>query len=221
VKEVAIYVEGGGDSASQKAQLRIGFDGLLSPQKQNAQLKNLRWKLVPSGSRNNAYEAFMHESQKADRSVLCVLLVDSEEGLAKETKGDSVANAQVRKLHLTNRDGWDLRKINPEQIHLMVQCMEAWIVADPEALAEYYGKGFHAKSLPDRVNLEEEPKTEVFGKLANATKRTSKGEYSQANNAKIKHASRLLALIRPAKVAKRCPRFSTFAKWLKNKIDDA
>ena len=34
--EIAIYVEGGGDTAQQKAELRNGFDELLNSQKQAA-----------------------------------------------------------------------------------------------------------------------------------------------------------------------------------------
>jgi Domain of unknown function (DUF4276) len=100
----------------------------------------------------------------------------------------------------------------------MVQCMEAWIVADPSALALYYGTGFHPRSLPARDNLEEEPKLEIYSKLAKATKDTRKGEYSEANHAKIKHASKLLALLDTKIVARRCPRFSALTTWLDEQI---
>ncbi len=122
-------------------------------------------------------------------------------------------NAETRKNHLIKRDGWDLAGVPAEVIHLMVQCMETWIVANPDALADFYGKGFHASSLPVRTNLEEEGKPDVYASLARATKKTSKGEYG-----KIKHASKLLALIDTDKIAKRCPRFKTFSEWLDEKI---
>ncbi|MFN9036545.1 MAG: hypothetical protein ACK5YO_09640, partial [Planctomyces sp.] len=61
----------------------------------------------------------------------------------------------------------------------------------------------------------------VYSKLADATRGTSKGEYSQANHSKIRHAGKLLAMIDAAKVAKRCPRFGTFSGWLGDVINRA
>jgi hypothetical protein len=219
--EIAIYVEGGGDTSQQRAELRIGFDRLLAEQKQAARNKRLNWRLVPSGSRNGAYKAFIQASANADPSTLCVLLVDSEEAVQPEVKGNDEANALLRKQHLEKRDDWKLHDIAPEQIHLMVRCMEAWIVADPEALAEYYGKDFHPKMLPVCKNLEDEPKSELYKKMAKATKDTAKGEYSGANKAKIRHASKLLARIDPKKVAVRCRRFATLIQWIDKQISNS
>ena len=91
----------------------------------------------------------------------------------------------------------------------MVQCMEAWIVADPDKLEEFYKQQFKKNTLPKRNNLEEEAKTDIYEKLKSATKDTQKGEYG-----KIKHASKLLEVIRPDTVAVRCPRFKIFQQWL-------
>lgn len=229
MKKIEIYVEGGGDTAQQKAELRNGLDQLLNTQKQAARDKRFRWKLVPSGGRDAAYKAFINAVDYADAETQCVLLVDSEDEVspelpvvAGETKEQAsqrkLADAMTRRIHLQNRDHWDLAAISPECVHLIVRCMETWIVADPDRMADIYGKDFHRQRLPDLPNLENEPKAVLYTKLAKATEDTKKGEYSEENNSKIKHASKLLEKIRADRVAARCPRFATFTRWLSEKI---
>jgi len=72
-----------------------------------------------------------------------------------------------------------LTNVSPERVHLMVQCMEAWIVADPDALAGFYKQNFKMDSLPKRPNLEDEPKTDLYEKLKKSYKRNSKGRVRQ------------------------------------------
>ncbi|MGZ3431195.1 MAG: hypothetical protein ACXWN0_05495, partial [Isosphaeraceae bacterium] len=187
MKEIAIHFEGGGDTAQQKVEPRTGLGCLLDAQKTAARAKGLGWKLVPSGGRQRAYDALINAMRRGDGTTLNVLPVDSEEALApepppaetesrEEKRQRERSNARVRRDHLAYRDGWDLSDVEPEQIHLMVPCMEAWIAADPDGMALYYGQGFRLKSLPRRLNLEDEPKANLYSKLANATKDTSKGE---------------------------------------------
>ena len=64
--------------------------------------------------------------------------------------------------------------ISEDSVHLMVQTMEAWIVADPDALAAYYGQGFRASALPSRPNLEEEDKDDILSALQRAIQNTGK-----------------------------------------------
>lgn len=216
MKKIAIYVEGGGDTAQQRANIRMGFDELFKVQKQAAQEKRLGWNLVPSGSRNKTYDKFIWALDQSGDETLCVLLVDSEDPIVAETKGNPDENAQIRTRHLMERDKWELNAVDAHPIHLMVQCMETWIVADPETLTAFYGQGFQTKSLPVRKNLEEEPKQAIYAKLAQATRGTGKGEY-----AKINHARQLLAKIDASKVAARCSHFATFTGWLDEQIKNA
>ena len=212
--QIALYVEGGGDTTEQKVELRRGFDRLLEYVKSSARAKRLGWKLACCGDRRAAYEAFINAVRTSPGDVN-VLLVDSEDPIAPETR-DPGRDAAARVAHLSQRDGWDLSATRPERVHLMVRCMEAWIVADPDALAVYYGQGFSLTVLPARPNLEEEPKPDVKDKLARATRGTQKGEYG-----KIKHASQLLQRIDPARVVQRCPRFATLMRWLEQTIEAA
>jgi hypothetical protein len=207
VTELAIYAEGGGDTTHQKAELRVGLDGLLNNVKSKAREKRLGWKLVCAGGRQATYEAFIN-ALHTNPGTINVLLVDSETSIVAATD-DTDQDAAVRVAHLTQCDQWDLSEAHPKRVHLMVQCMETWIVADMAALRRFYGQGFAPNSLPRRVNLEEEPKVDVYEKLVRATRATQKGEYS-----KIQHASQLLQNIDPTQVAARCPRFAILTRWL-------
>jgi hypothetical protein len=77
--------------------------------------------------------------------------------------------------------------------------MEAWLVADPEALADYYDQGFNGNPLPRRLNLEEEDKARIYAALEAATRHTQKGTYR-----KIRHAGDLLARVDQEKAKTRC-----------------
>ena len=201
-RSIEIYIEGGGDGADGKRSLRLGFDALLQRQKSAARERGLRWKIVMRGSRHKAFDAFRDATSKAAKDEIIALLVDAEGTLSDTSPKGRVA-------HLTKRDGWDLTNMASERVHLMVQCMEAWIVADPEILANYYGQDFSRNALSSRQDLEDEPNKSLCGGLAQATRRTQKGEYK-----KIQHASDLLQKLRPEQVAARCPCFGLLTRWL-------
>ena len=123
--------------------------------------KSWRWKLVCCGDRNRAFTAFRAE---CSRRVPGVLLADSESPVRTSPQA-----------HLAATDEWDLNGADPDRVHLMVQVMETWIVADPEALDN--GQGFRANVLPASPNLEEVDKATVADSLRRATERTQKGRY--------------------------------------------
>src|SRR5207245_2704461 len=111
---IAIYLEGGGDTAQQKAELRTGMDALLGPQKQAARAKRLGWRTIPCGGRQQTFNAFKNALQHADAEPLFILLVDSEDAVASETNNADV-NAKARAQHLINRDHWDLSGVDAKQ----------------------------------------------------------------------------------------------------------
>ena len=176
---VAIYMEGGGRGPDTRAALRRGMDALLAPVKQAARDKSLRWKLICCGPRDEALRSFRNAARNGEAAIV-LLLVDAEGPVA--TTGPCE--------HLHARDGWDMRGVDAQSVHLMVQTMEAWIVADAGALGRYYGQGFNAGALPRGGDLERVAKREVERSLRRATERTGKGRYR-----KIAHASDLLQRI--------------------------
>lgn len=187
MRGVEIYVEGGGDNRDRKTALRQGMDGLLAPLKDAAERKALRWKLVCCGSRNAALRAFRN-AVASRRDAFFALLVDAE-GPVSESPSQ----------HLAARDGWDVAFADEKSIHLMVQVMETWIVADVDSLAAYYGQQFRRNALPSARNLEDVPKAEVERALRFATERTMNGRYH-----KIRHARHLLRRIDLDAVRRRC-----------------
>lgn len=203
---IAIYVEGGGQSKDGKAELRVGFDGLLAQQKNAARARRMNWKTVLCGSRGEAFAAF-HNAMTKQTADVVVLVVDSEEAVAD-------SSPQGRIAHLATRDGWQFSGVSEETVHLMVQCMEAWIVADPEKLDEFFGQGFRRNVLPKRLVLDEEPKDLLIEALKSATKPTKKGSYG-----KIEHAGKLLGMVRPGRVANRCKSFRLLTEFLDATID--
>jgi hypothetical protein len=207
VSGIAIYVEGGGDGAQQKASLRRGFDSLFGPWKDRARSKRLAWKVVCAGDGRAAFEAWRHSLATAG-PLRSALLVDSEGPLA----GHGVS---ARCEHLSRR-GWDLVGTPAENVHLMVQCMEVWIVADPDAVQRFYGQGILANALSRRQDLEQEPKADLFRQLEHATRPTQKGRYH-----KIRHASELLAVLDPKRIALRCAHFGVLTHWLDAAIERA
>ena len=185
---VAIYMEGGGDGKGTRAALRQGMDALLQPLKDAAREKALHWKLIPCGGRDKAFLRFRDAANHGDDAII-LLLVDAEGPVNRSPRS-----------YLESRDGWAMQFADSDTVHLMVQTMETWIVADPGTLGTYYGQNFNGNVLPRREDLEMEPKVDVSQALERATERTPKGRYH-----KIKHASALLKRIDVERVKDRCP----------------
>ena len=188
MKGVTIYMEGGGSGPAGKAALRQGMDAFLRQVKDAARRKAIRWKLVVCGSQQETYRRFEHAAQQAGRNEESILLMDADTPVTG-----------LPRAHLLAQHGWDLSFAPEVAVHLMVRVMETWIVADSEALAEYYGRGFKPARLPNRHDLEQEPKQRIEEALKGATRRTKKQSYH-----KIRDASALLKRIDPTKVKVRC-----------------
>lgn len=206
MRAITIYMEGGsgGDSSSGRAELRRGMDKFLRAVKDQARDKRWQWKLVACGTRVQARKAFDNACANEPGSHV-FLLVDSE--------GPVTAGPRQ---HLRRRDGWEFPDVGDDALQLMTQFMETWLVADPDALSDYYGQGFKPKALPASRDLETVDKKTIEAALTRATKSTTKGEYH-----KIKHASDLLERIDPQKVKARCRHCRRLFEQLESVLKEA
>jgi hypothetical protein len=199
--KVCVYVEGGGPKAkSQTATacrkaFHVFFEKVLGDRRKP--------RVIASGSRDEAYHDFCR-SLDNDPDSFPVLVVDSE---------DPIASGRTATEHLRNREKHWTKVMPDGQVYLMVQCMEAWFLADRPALGGYYGEGFKSSSLPSNPKIEEIPKKDLMNGLAGATKGTKKGPYHKTN-----HGFDLLERINPDRVRQASPRADDLIEFLRAKL---
>lgn len=190
VKEIRIYVEGGGDKKDTKARMREGFSGFLKDLSKIARSQRIKWQIIACGSRGNAFSDFK-TALEAHPDAFNVLLVDSEGRVPVDTKPWE---------YLKKHEQWDSPGLDNAHCHLMVQAMEAWLIADTDTLKRFYGQEFKENSIPRNPKVEEIDKGSLEPSLKTASRNTSKGEYQ-----KIQHASKLLEQLDAAKVRSSAP----------------
>jgi hypothetical protein len=185
-KEIRIYIEGV-ERGIEAARMREGFRKFLDQLYQLAQQNGFRFHPpVLCGSGQNAYKEFK-VALKRNKGAVNFLLVDSE---------GPVADGASPWAHL-NCDSFGL---DDSHCHLMAQAMEAWLVADPKALKDFYEKDFNEKALPANPQVEQIPKKDLFDGLHNATAKTKKGKYH-----KTRHAPEILKRLDVDRVCKAAP----------------
>ena len=200
--KIKIYIEGGGEkNSSLKSELRKGFSQFF----EKAGLQGRLPQSIACGSRKEAFNRFRTALKNAKSNELPILLVDSEEPVTTKAW-----------QHVKNRQGdhWDKPSTAAEDhLHLMVQCMESWFMADRETLANYFGQGFDSNALPRNQNIENIPKYDLFNKLKSATKNTTKGQYNKGS-----HSFKILERLDPSKVRKASPHAKRLLKLLDEKL---
>jgi hypothetical protein len=197
---VKVYVEGGGDhNKALETQCRRGFSEFFT----KAGLEGRMPRVMRCGGRQQAYARFRTSHESAGGDDFPILLVDSE---APVVVGSSWEHVRLRP-----GDEWPRPQgASEDQIHLMVQAMEAWFHADKEALQEYFGRGFRAAGLSQRPDVENISKADLFAGLQRATNDCLKGAYSKGE-----HSFQILARIDPARVRSS----SEFAERFLNVLD--
>ena len=151
-------------------------------------------RVVACGSRQRAYDQFCAAINEAETGSFIVLLVDSEA---------AVAASDNPWEHLKKRDNWTQPSAAADNsAQLMVQCMEAWFVADRQSLGAYFGKDFKAAALPARDDVEAIAKGDLERTLKQATRSCSKGKGTYR---KSRHSFELLECLDPSKVMESSP----------------
>jgi hypothetical protein len=196
VSEVRVYAEGGGKGKETRPWLRTGLAAFLEHA-----LGTDKVKVIACGGRTEARNHFLDAAHQHP-TALNLLLVDSERPVT----------APSTKQHLA-AEGWRLPKVADDQLHLMVQTMEAWLVADVEALRDFYGQGFNENALPKARSVEDIAKADLEPALKNATRHTQKGLYH-----KLHHGAVLLGAIRPATVRAKAPHCDRFLRTLEEAV---
>lgn len=201
--EIRVYVEGGGKGKDTRARVKRGFRAFLSDIANVCKTKRVRLHVVACGSIQSSVEDFKL-ALRTHPDAFNVLLVDSD------------GPVQVGLVqHLIARVGWNLHgTVAEENCHLMVQVVEAWLVADPAALQHFYGQGFNSNSLPKNPKVEEIDKRTLYSSLKAATRKTQKGEYH-----KVRHGPELLKRVDVSMVRSAAPHCERLFATLEQKID--
>lgn len=202
VAEIHLYVEGGGNAKDTKTRMREGFSGFCRAIIDRVRQRRIKWRVIACGPRNEAYHDFK-VALEANPGAFNILLVDSE----------GPVSAQPWE-HLHARDGWDKPDADDSHCHLMVQTMEAWLIADLDALDRFYGADFRRTAIPDNPNVEEIDKARLLPALEAATRDTTKGPYH-----KTRHGPRILGELDVNRVRSAAPHCERLFSTLSDLID--
>ncbi len=195
---VQVYVEGGGPTRSGDLadECRKGFSTLFQ------KAIGRRIGITACGGRNQTYDAFA-TAVRQRKYDLAILLVDSEE---------SVGGAAPW-THLQRRDRWEPLD---SPAHLMVVCMETWLLADREALRAHFGDAFEEGRIPKWPKLWEVDKRTLFDAMSDATKDRKKGgAYDKGRD-----SFKILARVDPEKL-EACPHARALFDELRVKLSHA
>ena len=134
-KSIFVYVEGEGGGNKKQPAKRHHLDGefrqawkqFLQPLADFAKTKGvLFFQCIPGRGGSQSLEKFAHPLP-TQAGALRILLIDSERPAAEVTK-------PWKYLPKCKRPNW----ADDRSCYLMVQCLETWLLADPEAIRVHY-----------------------------------------------------------------------------------
>jgi len=183
--------------------------------------------MLRSGFRVFFDKYFNHSGKKIDKLIACQAtpIEDFLDGIRDDSDTNSyhilLIDADVlpdNDYRKSVRETTEWKKhceteIDDNQLHFMVQLMEAWFIADKDALKAYFGEDFKTVKLPKQQNVEEIPAKDVIRKLNEASRNTKRRTYSRD---KAMHGSRILTLLDPHKVIEAAPHCKALFETLKS-----
>ena len=197
-------MEGGGDRAALKSQLRQGFRDLLV----KAGFAGRLPRVVACGPRDRAFRNFGIALREG--SGYPILLVDSESVVRRQHRPKRSSGAWE---HLAASDNW-IRpsQASDDQAQLMATCMETWLIADHRALQTVF-----SDLNPDRLlpleGLEGRSKEETIRALERATSPSRRGSY-----AKGRDSFAVLGIVNPSQLEQWLPHFRRFIETMNTRL---
>lgn len=189
---VTIFAEGGGGRSLNK-ECRRAFKTFL----EGAGANRGSFTIEASGSCANAFKDF--KCALSDGTD-CLLLVDSEEPLCATTKWGHLSKRRHNKLAKPG-------KASEDHVYLMVECMEAWFLADTESLKGFFGRGYKESLIP--ANPEDVPKRTILSILDKMGKAGTKKSYSKGRD-----SFTLLGMLDAKRVIEVCPHAKELVDFL-------
>ena len=187
--QINVYFEG-------NAGLKVGFERLFAELRPTVRETGSDIKFIAARDGPRDYRTAL----RTNRSAWNILLKDSEGPIP----------AQLTTL--CKKLGID--PAHAKHVFWMVELMESWFLADPKAVAAYYGaKGFALKALGNPDDVETISKSTVLRRLKQAAAKCLKGPYD-----KVAHAPALLVGLDPILVQKHAPHCKKLFDAVKAKL---
>ncbi|WP_414657257.1 hypothetical protein ACINK0_02615 [Deinococcus sp. VB343] len=177
---VRIYIEGGAPGNNNVRFFRQAWSKFLRSLDTVAKENGFGGiTIIQGGGRYNAHDQFKNGAFTGEYD-LRILLLDSE------IPGVPLVNLWNTLLAPACGGYTCPSWATDDNLYLMVPTVEAWLMTDHDALADYYRRNFdRSKLLPSNPFLEGKIKTDLDASLSAASQHTQKGVYSHGEGNKI------------------------------------